>query len=253
MQRGLLADRPLPRLAAVRGSDRRQVLHLGPAAALAGRDPVSPFARLPARQRREAAQGPRVLHADCNSAVATVAADTSICSECARRSHTAGPLDHEDGDVMAKRILLPVERTKEMEFALRVTRMIALESGGVVRLLAVMPIPEPVCNRRGYVVLTIDQQIDRLALATLDELRRMAAVDLDGVPVETSVIFGDRAVEIGLEAECFNADLVVMPFVSRGPSPAAVIRQMARRLFAGRSAAEFDVLRVSALRAEPTA
>ena len=105
---------------------------------------------------------------------------------------------------MAKRILLPVERTKEMEFALRVTRMIALESGGVVRLLAVMPIPEPVCNRRGYVVLTTDQQIDRLAVATLDELRRMAAVDLDGVPVETSVIFGDRAVEIGVEAECSN-------------------------------------------------
>ena len=67
------------------------------------------------------------------------------------------------------------------------------------------------------------------------------------------MIFGERAVEIALEAECFNADLVVMPFVSRRPSPAAVIRQMARRLFAGRSAAEFDVLRVSALRAEPTA
>jgi len=47
-----------------------------------------------------------------------------------------------------------------------------------------------VCDRRGYVVLTTDQQIDRLSLATLDELRRMAAVDLDGVPVETSVIFG---------------------------------------------------------------
>ena len=35
----------------------------------------------------------------------------------------------------------------------------------------------------------------------------MAALDLDGVPVETSVIFGDRAVEIGVEAECFDADL----------------------------------------------
>jgi len=91
---------------------------------------------------------------------------------------------------MAKRILVPVERTKEMQFALRVVRLIALESGGVVRLLAVIPIPEPVCDRRGYVVLTTDQQIDRLSLATLDELRRMAAVDLDGVPVETSVIFG---------------------------------------------------------------
>jgi universal stress protein family protein len=152
---------------------------------------------------------------------------------------------------MAKRILVPVERTKEMQFALRVVRLIALESGGVVRLLAVIPIPEPVYNGRGYLVLTTDQQIDRLAVATLDELRRMAAVDLDGVPVETSVIFGDRAVEIGVEAECVNADLVVMPF-SRRPGPAAVIRQMARRLVAGRPAAEFDVLRVSALRAEPT-
>src|SRR5439155_1324117 len=85
-----------------------------------------------------------------------------------------------------------------MQFALRVVRLIALESGGVVRLLAVIPIPEPVCDRRGYVVLTTDQQIDRLSLATLDELRRMAGVDLDGVPVETSVIFGDRAVEIGV-------------------------------------------------------
>src|SRR3989442_10034003 len=81
-------------------------------------------------------------------------------------------LDHEDGDVTAKRILLPVERTTEMEFALRVTRMIALESGGVVRLLAVIPIPEPVYNRRGYVVLPIDQQIDRRALATLHGPRR---------------------------------------------------------------------------------
>jgi len=161
-------------------------------------------------------------------------------------------LDHDDGDVMAKRILVPVERTKEMEFALRVARMIARESGGVVRLLAVLPIPEPVCDSRDWVVLTTDQQIDRLAVATADALRRMAAVDLDGVPVETSVIFGDRAVEIGVEAECFQADLVVMPF-SRRPGPAALIRQTARRLFAGRPATEFDVLHVSALRAEPTA
>jgi len=44
---------------------------------------------------------------------------------------------------MAKRILVPVERTNEMEFALRVVRMIARESAGVVRLLTVIPIPTP--------------------------------------------------------------------------------------------------------------
>jgi len=42
----------------------------------------------------------------------------------------------------------------------------------------------------------------------------------DGVPVETSVVFGDRAVEIGIEAECFDADLVVMPPGRRGPGGA---------------------------------
>ena len=151
---------------------------------------------------------------------------------------------------MAKRILVPVERTKEMEFALRVVRMIARESGGLVRLLAVVPIPEPLRDRRDCVLLTTDQQIERLAISTADELTRMAAVNLDGVPVETSVIFGDRAVEIGVEAECFNADLVVMP-PARRRSPAARISDVARRLFAGRPATGIDVLRVWALRPEP--
>jgi len=99
---------------------------------------------------------------------------------------------------MAKRILVPVERTKEMEFALRVVQMIARESGGRVRLVAVLPIPEPLRDCRGCVILTTDQRIERLATSTADELARMAALDLDGVPVETSVIFGDRAVEIGV-------------------------------------------------------
>jgi nucleotide-binding universal stress UspA family protein len=152
---------------------------------------------------------------------------------------------------MAKRILVQVERTKEMEFALRVVRMIARESGGVVRLLAVVPIPEPLRDRRDHVILTSDQQLERLASSTADELRRMAAIDLDGVPVETSVIFGDRAVEVGVEAKCFNADLVVMP-PSRRRGPLAWISEIANRLSAGRPAIEIDVLRVWALPVEPT-
>ena len=153
---------------------------------------------------------------------------------------------------MAKRILVPVERTKEMEFALRVVRMIARESGGVVRLLAVVPIPAPLRDRRDCVILTTDQQMERLARSAADELRRMAAVSLEGVPVETSVVFGERAVEIGVEAECFNADLVVMPPAHRR-SAAAWISDLPRRMLAGRSASEVDVLRVWALRPEPLA
>jgi nucleotide-binding universal stress UspA family protein len=158
-------------------------------------------------------------------------------------------LEPDDGDVMAKRILVPVERTKETEFALRVARMIARESGGVVRLLRVVPIPEPLRDRRDRVILTTDQQMERIAAATTDELTRMAAVSLEGVVVETSVVFGERAVEIGVVAACFHADLVVMPPSRRGL--AAWIASIARRLLADRPASGVDVLRVWALRPEP--
>jgi nucleotide-binding universal stress UspA family protein len=152
---------------------------------------------------------------------------------------------------MAKRILVPIERAKDMEFALRMAGMIVRESGGVVRLLAVIPIPKPIYDSRHWLVVSTDQQMERLATAAAERLKRIAALDLDDVPVETSVVFGDRAVEIGLEAECFEADLVVMPWAPR-PGPAARMRLMARRLLAGRRAPQFDVLSVSALRAEPT-
>jgi len=81
-------------------------------------------------------------------------------------------------------------------------------------------------------------------------VRLLATTHLDGVPVETSVIFGDRAVEIGLEAECFDADLVVMPLTPRR-SPVGWVTGLTRRLLAGRPDAEIDVLHVSALRAQP--
>ena len=152
---------------------------------------------------------------------------------------------------MAKRILVPVERATDMAFTLRVVRMLASESGGSVRLLAVMPIPEAVRDARDWIVITADRQIERLTIAATEELSRMAALHLDGVPVETSVIFGDRDVEIGVEAECFQADLVVMPFAGR-PGPVARIRRAARRLLAGGRPPALDVVRVSALRADPT-
>jgi len=153
---------------------------------------------------------------------------------------------------MAKRILVPVERANSMEFTLRVVRMLAGESGGLVRLLAVVPIPEPLRDPRDSILLTTDQRIERLAVSTSEDLRRLATSYLDGVPVETSVIFGDRAVEIGLEAECFHADLVVMP-LARRRNPLAWIAERVRRLLARGPAREIDVLRVSALRAQPIA
>ena len=74
-------------------------------------------------------------------------------------------------------------------------------------------------------------------------------IHLDGVPVETSVVFGDRAVEIGVEAECFDGDLVVMPPGRRGP--AARVAELGRRLVAGRPPSELAAPRVWALWPEP--
>ena len=151
---------------------------------------------------------------------------------------------------MAKRILVPVDRTHEMEFVLSLVRVIARESGGSVRLLSVIPVPTPMRDRLDRVIVSTERQIERLKRRATDELRRMAVINLDGVPVETSVIFGDRSVEIGREAECFGADLVVMP-PERRRGPAARIAALARSLIAGRPLA-VDVMRLRALRAEPT-
>src|SRR5258705_11009817 len=90
----------------------------------------------------------RNLPGSRGSPVGTLAALETAGPRC-DSSRTAG-LELDDGEVMAKRILVPVERTKEMEFALRVVRMIARESGGRVRLLAVLPIPEPLRDWRGW-------------------------------------------------------------------------------------------------------
>ena len=85
---------------------------------------------------------------------------------------------------MAKRILVPMERANDMDFALRMAGMIARESGGVVRLLAVIPIPKPVYDSRGCLVVSTDQLMERLADAAADRLKRISVLDLEGVPVE---------------------------------------------------------------------
>jgi hypothetical protein len=51
-----------------------------------------------------------------------------------------------------------------------------------------------------------------------------------------------RAVEIGVEAECFDANLVVMPPGRRGP--AARVAELVRRLFAARPPSELAAPRV---------
>jgi nucleotide-binding universal stress UspA family protein len=68
----------------------------------------------------------------------------------------------------------------------------------------------------------VDQEMARLTALGLDELAHVEA-ELEGIPVERVVRFGEPADEIRLEAEAFNADLVALA-TSRRNRLAAVLR-----------------------------
>src|SRR3989442_15864741 len=68
----------------------------------------------------------------------------------------------------------------------------------------------------------------RLTAEGLDDLRRLEA-ELDGIPVESVVRFGDPVEEILLEAEAFDADLLALATSARGRLRRAFSRGVARR------------------------
>jgi nucleotide-binding universal stress UspA family protein len=108
---------------------------------------------------------------------------------------------------MAKRILAPIGADERSESIVPVLAGLAHGTGSTVRLLRVFPVPEYVVGDYGRVIAYTDQEMARLTAEGLDELARIEA-QLDGVPVETVVRFGETAEEIVLEAEAFDADLI---------------------------------------------
>ena len=61
----------------------------------------------------------------------------------------------------------------------------------------------------GRTIAYVDQEMARLTALGLDELAHVEA-ELEGIPVERVVRFGEPSEEIRLEAEAFNADLVTL-------------------------------------------
>lgn len=110
---------------------------------------------------------------------------------------------------MPKRILVPLDGSEVAEAVLPIVAEIARGSGGVVRLLQVKPVPEGVVTKSGRVVAYADQEMARLEAKGLHYLEG-ARADLEGIPVEPVVRFGDPVGEIAIEAEVWNADLVAM-------------------------------------------
>src|SRR3989304_2952040 len=94
---------------------------------------------------------------------------------------------------MAKRILVPLD--------------VSPLAGAPVRLLHVAPLPQALVSETGQVIAYLDQEMERLEAEGMDYLRAVE-VQLEGIPVECVVRFGDPVQEILLESEAFGAAVI---------------------------------------------
>jgi nucleotide-binding universal stress UspA family protein len=116
--------------------------------------------------------------------------------------------------MMAKRILVPLDGSESAEVAATLAADLARGSGGGVRLLQVYPVPEHRVTDSGRVVAYADQEMERLSAEGRDYLESVEA-QLGPVPAETVVRFGEPAQEILVEAEAFDADMIVLTAARR--------------------------------------
>src|SRR5258705_9428771 len=116
---------------------------------------------------------------------------------------------------MAKRILVPLDGSESAEVAATLAADLARSSGGHVRLLQVRPVPEHRVSSAGRVVAFADQEMERVAAEGRDYLETVET-RLGAVPTEAVVRFGEPAQEILVEAEAFDADLIVLTAERRG-------------------------------------
>jgi nucleotide-binding universal stress UspA family protein len=111
--------------------------------------------------------------------------------------------------MMAKRILLPLGRSDSAQSVLPLVADMARSSGATVRLLHVAPVPHERVTDDGRVVAYANQEMERIE-SDRRNLLRAAEAELEGVPVEAVVRFGNVAEEILLEANVFGADLIAV-------------------------------------------
>ena len=130
---------------------------------------------------------------------------------------------------MAKRILAPIAARERRASIVPLIFALAQGGGATVRLLRIFPVPHRVIGPRGETVAYADQEMARLTAEGLDDLRRLE-VELDGIPVESVVRFGEPAQEILLEAEAFDADLIALATSNRGRLRGALLPGVAERV-----------------------
>jgi len=131
--------------------------------------------------------------------------------------------------MMTKRILTPIDGREQSAAIVPVVAALARGAGSTVRLLRVFPVPEHVIGPYGRTIAYVDQEMARLTAEGLDQLAHVEA-ELEGIPVERVVRFGEPAEEIRLEAEAFNADLVALATTRRSRLGSALVPGVADRV-----------------------
>jgi nucleotide-binding universal stress UspA family protein len=131
---------------------------------------------------------------------------------------------------MAKRILVPLDRSRTAEGILPLVVTIARGSGAAMRLLLVEPAPATRVGKDGRVVAYVDQEQARLEAEGLDYLRALTR-QCGGVnDVECVVRFGDPVAEILREAEELEADLIAVTTEGRSALGRAVLGSVAEQI-----------------------
>ena len=131
---------------------------------------------------------------------------------------------------MAKRILVPLDRSPVAESVLPLVADLARSGGAAVRLLHVAPVPELQVDEDGRVITYADQEPARLEAEGVDYLQTVE-LQFDGVPVECAVRFGDPVEEILLEADAFGADLIAVTTAGRSGIKRTVLGSVAEQVF----------------------
>ena len=131
---------------------------------------------------------------------------------------------------MAKRILVPLDRSVAAETIVSLIGDLALGSHAVVRLLYVAPRPDNQVDSAGRVIAYADQEMASLQSEALDYLRAMEFAFGD-LPVDSAVRFGDPVREILREADDFCADLIAVTTARRSCVTRALLGSVAEAVF----------------------
>jgi nucleotide-binding universal stress UspA family protein len=131
--------------------------------------------------------------------------------------------------VMAKRILVPLDRSELAEAVVPLVADLARGAGATVRLLHVAAVPGNLVSTEGRTIAYADQEMERLEAEGLDHLKGVAT--RLGLPAECVVRFGDDADEILREAEACGADLLAVATAGKSGLKRMVMGSVAEQVF----------------------